>query len=84
MTTPESLSAILAELDRARLVHSWEGYSTIDAVAVLANEAGEALREAVKIRQGEGDMERLRTEVIQAGAMVLRVLGEMDNKRENL
>lgn len=82
MSEPESISAILAELERARLVHSWEGYSTLDAVAVLANEAGEALREAVKIRQGEGDMERLRTEVIQAGAMCLRVLENIERKTE--
>lgn len=75
-----NISDILQEQRRARRLHSWEGYSILDKVAVLANEAGEALREAVKIRQGEGDMARLRTEIIQSAAMALRCLEGLEIK----
>lgn len=78
MTTQNAILAIMNELVRATKLHSWEGYSTLDMVSVMANEAGEALREAVKIREGGGDMERLKVELTQAGAMCLRCLLEMD------
>lgn len=55
-------------------------------VAIMAEEAGEAIREANRIEDdGNGDLAALRTELIQTAAMCVRCLENLKewNEKEN-
>ena len=70
------LSDITQELLRAEELHpSWPS-DPVHAVAILVEEVGEAMREAIDIKLANKDAAkaRLDTELVQAGAMCLRAL----------
>ena len=66
--------AILTELKRARGLHPKWPIDRVHQVAIMAEEAGEALRAALNHQDHGGDIAELKKELIQTGAMVLRVL----------
>jgi hypothetical protein len=74
MNKYEAIEAILCELERAEQKHDWTGYDVVHMAAKLSGEAGEALREANKLHEGEGDLSAYQMEVVQAGAMAVRCL----------
>lgn len=78
---------IMAELERAKAKHDWEKLTCIEMVAVMVQEAGEALREACKgkgsIKTSKGEnidriSDNLHTELIQTAAMCLRCLEDLE------
>lgn len=70
--------AVLNELERAKKKHPEFPSGIVRQVAIMAEEAGEAIREANNIEYGQnGDLDALRTELIQTAAMCLRVIENM-------
>ena len=64
-----------AELDRAKKKHPDFPRSIVGMVSIMAEEAGEAIREANRIEDDKnGDLNALRTELIQTAAMCVRCL----------
>ena len=71
-------SEIAAELERAKKKHPDFPRSIVGMVSIMAEEAGEAIREANRIEDdGIGDLAALRTELIQTAAMCVRCLENM-------
>ena len=52
--------------------------NTLEQVAILAGEAGECLQAALHCAEGRGELDRVRAEAIQAGAMAVRVLMNLE------
>lgn len=70
--------AVLNELERAKKKYPEFPTGIVRQVAIMAEEAGEAIREANNIEYGQnGDLDALRTELIQTAAMCLRVIENM-------
>jgi hypothetical protein len=69
---------VLAELEQAKKKHPEFPAGIVRQVSIMAEEAGEAIREANRIEDdGIGDLAALRTELIQTAAMCLRVIENM-------
>ena len=80
MTAYAAVDAMLQELERAKVKHPTWPTNTLEQVAVLAGEAGETLQAALHFVEGRGDIERVRAEAIQTGAMAIRVLINLELK----
>ena len=80
MTAYAAVDAMLKELERAKVKHPTWPTNTLEQVAVLAGEAGETLQAALHFVEGRGDIERVRAEAIQTGAMAIRVLMNLEGK----
>ena len=66
---------ILEELDRAKKLHPNFPTGIVRQVSIMAEEAGEAIREANRIEDDKnGDLNALKTELIQTAAMCVRCL----------
>ena len=78
MTEYAAVDAMLQELARARVKHPTWPTNTLQQVAIMAGESGECLQAALHFVEGRGDIERVRTEAIQAGAMAVRVLMNLE------
>ena len=78
MTEYSAVDAMLKELERAQVKHPVWPTNTLEQVAVMAGEAGECLQAALHFVEGRGDIERVRTEAIQTGAMAIRVLMNLE------
>jgi len=72
------LFEILNEIARAEIKHPVWPTCNIGRAAIVNCEAGEALKEAIKISEGKGDLENLRTELIQAAGTCIRMVKAMD------
>jgi len=72
--TKNAIDAILNELFRAERLHPLWPDDPVHAVAVLAEEAGEAIRAANDMKWKGEDTVKLRRELIQTGAMAVRCL----------
>lgn len=69
---------ILHELERAEQKHPVFPSEIVQQVAIMAEEAGEAIREANRVCWNEGGtLDALRTELIQTAAMCLRCIKNM-------
>ncbi len=74
-----AIQAILAELDLAKgLFPEWP-HDPIHAVAVMAEESGEAVQAALQWAYGGGSKAEFEKELVQTGAMVLRCLENLPN-----
>lgn len=69
-----AVRAILVELARAEHVHPVWPENTLRQVAIMAGEAGEALQAGLHHAEGRGDIDAIRQEAIQTGAMAIRCL----------
>lgn len=77
VTDYEAIDAILQEKERATLLHPNWPDDPIHQVAIMAEEAGEAVRAALRMVYEGGSVEDLRAELIQTGAMCVRCLGRL-------
>lgn len=75
--TDKILFEILNEVDRAEEKHPVWPTDNLKRVAFVAGEAGEALKEAIKLYEGTGSLENLETELIQTAGTCLRMLKAM-------
>jgi len=80
MTAYAAVDAMLQELERAKAKHPTWPTNTPEQVAIMAGESGECLQAALHFVEGRGDIERVRAEAIQAGAMAIRVLTSLEGK----
>lgn len=70
-----AMADIVTEYYRACRIHPVWPNDLIHQVAIMQEEAGESIREALRIEYKEGAcMDDLKKELVQTGAMVLRVL----------
>ena len=77
----DALTEILFEVSRAEQIHPFWPDDTVHQVAIMAEEAGEAVRAANDVVH-RGDsvarLTRLRLELVQTGAMVVRCLKNLE------
>lgn len=79
------LFEIINELERAQVKHPVWPKDNIKRVAIVNCEAGEALKEAVKISEGTGSLENLEIELIQtAGTCIRMLLAIEEDKRDKI
>lgn len=75
-----ALIEILTEMRRATEKHPVWPVSPVERAAIIAEEAGEVIREANHIREGNGDIKALRMELIQTAATCIRMINIMDEE----
>lgn len=74
-----SLSAeIINEATRASKIHPKWPTDAVHAVSILTEESGELMKAAIEYHYNNGDIEAVREEAVQTGAMALRVLMHID------
>ena len=69
-----NLIDILSEVERAREKHPEWPDDIIHAVAIVAEESGEAVRAALNHVYHGGSIDEVRTELVQTAAMCIRML----------
>ena len=69
---------MLDELVRAEKKHPVWPTNPIKQIAILAEEAGEALKEVLDWEEGKGNPQKVIDEVVQTGAMCFRFLKNFD------
>ena len=74
MTKDEAIRHITCELARAEDIYPAWPTDKIHAVAIMVEEAGESMQAALDCTYYNGDIKRLREELVQTGAMVVRCL----------
>jgi len=79
LKTQTAINQIMIELSRAETKFPLWPSDPVHAAAIMAEEAGEALRAANNVRWHNGSMAELRKKLIQTGAMVLRCLKNLDD-----
>lgn len=65
---------ISAELENARRLHPTWPANQVKRVAIVAGEAGEALKEAIKLDEGKGSESKIAEEMAQVAATAIRWL----------
>ena len=80
MTAYAAVDAMLQELERAKAKHPVWPTDIVHQVAIMVEEAGEALRAVLNSAYEGGNIEEVRREVIQTGAMAIRVLMNLEGK----
>lgn len=72
------------ELERAQALYPHWPDSLVEATAIVCEEAGEALKEALNLRPcerpGKGNIQKLRMELIQTATMAVRALINLEAK----
>lgn len=76
------LIEILAEIARAKAKHPLWPDDHVSRAAIIAEEAGEVIREANHLREGHGNVKNLRLELIQTAATCIRMANLMDTENE--
>lgn len=71
-------SEIIDEVIRASSIHPTWPTDAVHAVSILTEESGELMKAAIEYHYNNGDIEAVREEAVQTGAMVLRVLMHID------
>lgn len=69
-----AISQVFEELSKAEKKHPGWPEDKIHAVAILIEEAGEAMQAAIDCVYTGGNIEHLREELAQTGAMAIRAL----------
>jgi hypothetical protein len=69
-----ALSMVENEIDLAELKHPGWPTDIVHAVAIMMEEAGEAMQAALDVYYKDGDREQLKKELAQTGAMAMRCL----------
>jgi hypothetical protein len=78
---PDSvIDLIFSELRKAEAKHPGWPDDKIHAVGILIEEAGEAMQAAIDCTYSDGDIEKLRIELAQTGAMAIRALVNLKGK----
>lgn len=74
VTGERAVEMVFEELRKAEAKHPGWPEDKIHAVAILIEEAGEAMQAAIDCVYAGGSVEHLRLELAQTGAMALRAL----------
>ena len=69
---------LINEAMRASEIHPKWPTDAVHAVSILTEESGELMKAAIEYHYNNGDIEAIREEAIQTGAMALRVLMDID------
>ena len=77
MSESQAIRAIIAEHYRAECLHPDWPDDIIHAVAIVAEESGEAVRAALQYVYEDGAINDVRTELVQTAAMCIRTLVNM-------
>ncbi|MDR4895257.1 hypothetical protein RF656_00635 [Yersinia kristensenii] len=72
------LTEIIDEAVRASEIHPKWPTDALHAVSILTEESGELMKAAIEYHYNNGDIEAVREEAVQTGAMALRVLLNID------
>ena len=76
-----AIKEIIKELLRAEDKFDWWPTDMIHAAAIMNEEAGEAIKAAIDFEYGWDNIEKLKKETIQTGAMALRILVNLPNEK---
>lgn len=77
----EIIEEIRGELVAAILKHPrWPSDDIIHAVAIMAEESGEATKASLDLTYGVAEPEELKKELLQTAAMAIRVIMNMEYK----
>jgi NTP pyrophosphatase (non-canonical NTP hydrolase) len=68
------IERVFEELRKAEAKHPHWPDDTIHAVGIITEEVGEAMQAAIDCTYSGGDLEHLKTELAQTGAMAIRAL----------
>ncbi len=79
MIHSDDWKAVLTAMKEARLKHPVFPSDIVKMTAIMAEEAGEALREANTIDEGKGNIEDLKTELYQTIGVCFRTLDRLRN-----
>jgi hypothetical protein len=79
ITTMTAINLIFDELEKAERKHPLFPTDPIHAVAIMEEESGETMRAALRVVYENGDIDELKKELIQAGAMAVRCLINLHN-----
>ncbi|ELW8946908.1 hypothetical protein SIN34_002144 [Yersinia enterocolitica] len=71
-------SEVIDEATRASKIHPQWPTDVLHAVSILTEESGELMKAAIEYHYNNGDIEAVREEAVQTGAMALRVLMNID------
>ncbi|EMK7712515.1 hypothetical protein V9P72_004084 [Yersinia enterocolitica] len=71
-------SEIIDEVIRASSIHPTWPTDAVHAASILTEESGELMKAAIEYHYNNGDIEAVREEAVQTGAMALRVLMHID------
>ena len=74
ITREKAIKLILIELDYAKSKHPLYPTDPVHAIAIMAEEAGEAQQAAHDLTYGGKHADKLFNEIIQTGAMAIRAL----------
>ena len=74
------IKELLAEVERAERLHPEWPEDVIHQVAIMVEEAGEAMRAALNYVYHGGELSELQDELVQTGAMVIRCLEDIDRR----
>ncbi|CNH75428.1 hypothetical protein [Yersinia bercovieri] len=69
---------IIGETIRASKIHPKWPTDALHAVSILTEESGELMKAAIEYHYNNGDIEAVREEAVQTGAMAMRVLMNID------
>ncbi len=78
MSKESILFEINRELERAKKVHPEFPESAVERVAIMAEEAGEAIRAANNYTYHNGLKDEIKTELIQTASTCIRILEAME------
>ncbi len=82
--SPEEATAlieILTEMRSAMIKHPIWPADAVSRAAIVLEEAGEVIREANHIREGNGSSKALRLELIQTAGTCIRMINLMDAEK---
>lgn len=79
MSREEVVRLILAELDRAEIIHDWPD-DVIHQAAVVNEESGELIQAALDYTYADAPASRMVEEATQVGAMAVRFLVNIMSK----
>ncbi len=77
----QAIERIFDELRKAEAKHPSWPTDPIHAVGILVEEAGEAMQAAIDVTYSSGDVEHLRKELAQTGAMAIRALIHLETEK---
>ncbi len=72
------IDIILEELQKAEKKHPHWPKDKIHAVGIMVEEAGESMQAALDFTYSGGEIEKLRHELVQTGAMAVRALMNLE------
>ena len=80
MSAESILLAIKCELEKCKTKHPEFPLDVIERIAIMAEEAGEAVQAANNIKWENGNKDDLKLELLQTAAVCVRILEAMEDE----